>query len=76
MNGGVFCRTKILHLYIAPGHNYFGQHGRPPDRHPAIEVRRIGWMDEAFGPGAEQFLQGRGGLRAQILTDGELCVEP
>jgi hypothetical protein len=30
------------------------------------------WMDEAFAPGAEQFLKGRGGLRAAILTNGIL----
>ena len=30
------------------------------------------WMDRAFGPGAEQALKGRGGLRAVILTDGVL----
>ncbi len=30
------------------------------------------WMDSALGPGAEQWLQGRGGLRARILTDGIL----
>jgi len=30
------------------------------------------WMDQAFGPGAEQALHGRGGLRAAILTDGTL----
>jgi MOSC domain-containing protein YiiM len=33
------------------------------------------WMDHAFAPGAEHFLQNRGGLRAQILTDGTLRVE-
>ena len=33
------------------------------------------WMDGAFGPGAEHFLQGRGGLRAQILDGGTLRVE-
>jgi MOSC domain-containing protein YiiM len=33
------------------------------------------WMDEAFAPGAEHFLQNRGGLRAQILTSGILRVE-
>jgi len=32
------------------------------------------WMDQAFGPGAEAALQGRGGLRARILTDGMLKV--
>lgn len=30
------------------------------------------WMDEAIGPGAEAALQGRGGLRARILTSGTL----
>ena len=34
------------------------------------------WMDHVFGAGAEQFLQGRGGLRARILSDGNLRVEP
>jgi len=28
------------------------------------------WMDQAFGPGAERALEGRGGLRAVILNDG------
>lgn len=32
------------------------------------------WMDEAIGPGAEEFLRGRGGLRALILDDGEIRV--
>jgi len=30
------------------------------------------WMNSALGPGAETWLQGRGGLRARILTDGVL----
>jgi MOSC domain-containing protein YiiM len=33
------------------------------------------WMDAAFAPGAEHFLQRRGGLRAQILSDGKLRVD-
>lgn len=37
------------------------------------ECRPCYWMNEAFGPGAEDFLKGRGGLRAKILTDGILC---
>jgi MOSC domain-containing protein YiiM len=32
------------------------------------------WMDVAIAPGAEQFLAGRGGLRARILTDGILSA--
>ncbi len=33
------------------------------------------WMHQAFAPGAENFLKGRGGLRAAILTDGFLRIE-
>jgi MOSC domain-containing protein YiiM len=28
----------IPQLYISPGHNFFGHHGREPDKFPAIEV--------------------------------------
>jgi MOSC domain-containing protein YiiM len=30
------------------------------------------WMNSALGAGAEEWLKGRGGLRARILTDGVL----
>jgi MOSC domain. len=33
------------------------------------------WMDRAFGVGAEKLLQGNGGLRAAILSDGKLRVK-
>jgi len=36
------------------------------------ECRPCYWMDRAMAPGAEDFLKGRGGLRAEILTDGVL----
>jgi len=39
------------------------------------ECRPCYWMDQAFGPGAERFLKGQGGLRAIILTDGNLRVD-
>jgi MOSC domain-containing protein YiiM len=148
--------VEICHLYISPGHNFVGHHGREPDTHPMIEVPMIEciagrgirgdryfdfkddykgqitffsaevfdelcgvleicdcspalarrnvitrgvdlndlidsdfevqgicfhgtqecspcyWMNGAFGPGAEEFLRGRGGLRARILRDGQL----
>ncbi len=34
------------------------------------------WMDRAFAPGAEKALAKRGGLRAEILSDGWLATEP
>jgi MOSC domain-containing protein YiiM len=151
--------VKIRHLYLSPGHNFFGHHGQPAGKHPNVEVSEIEcvagrgvkgdrffdfkddykgqitffaqeifaslcaelklaekspglsrrnvivegvdlnmlvgvdfaiqgvkfrgmsecapchWMDQAFGPGAEHFLQGRGGLRATILTSGFLRAD-
>jgi MOSC domain-containing protein YiiM len=148
----------IRQIFISPGHNYFGHHGRLPDEHPLVEVDRIDcvaghgirgdrfydykerykgqitffsvevferlrenfqitdksagalrrnvivsgidvneligeefeiqgvrlrgtghckpcyWLDHAFAPGTEEFLEGNGGLRAEILTDGSIAV--
>jgi MOSC domain-containing protein YiiM len=36
------------------------------------ECRPCYWMDQAFAPGANEFLKGRGGLRAEIMSDGVL----
>ncbi|RKX34796.1 MAG: molybdenum cofactor biosysynthesis protein [Verrucomicrobia bacterium] len=36
------------------------------------ECRPCYWMDSAFGPGAEEALKGKGGLRARILEGGTL----
>lgn len=38
----------------------------------AEECRPCYWMDAALVPGAEAWLQGRGGLRCRILSDGWL----
>jgi len=40
------------------------------------ECKPCYWMDRAFAPGAEDALQGRGGVRAAILTDGVLHRGP
>jgi MOSC domain-containing protein YiiM len=40
--------------------------------HGTQECRPCYWMDRAVAAGAEEFLKGRGGLRARILTDGTL----
>lgn len=150
---------NITAIYISPGHNYFGRHGKPSGEHaiasvssvecvagrgligdrfldykkdyagqitffsgevyeelqaalqpmgrsPAVlrrnvitrgadlnaligvefelqGVRFLGtrecspcyWMEQAFAPGAEAWLKGRGGLRAKILTSGTLRVD-
>ena len=40
--------------------------------HGTEESRPCHWMNGAIAPGAKEFLQGRGGLRAKILSDGTL----
>ena len=42
----------------------------------AEECSPCRWMNFALGPGAEEWLKGRGGLRARILTDGVLRRDP
>ena len=32
------------------------------------------WLDQAFAPGTEDFLEGNGGLRAEILSGGLIAV--
>jgi hypothetical protein len=39
------------------------------------ECRPCNWMDSSIGLGAENWLKGRGGLRARILTDGFLLAD-
>jgi MOSC domain-containing protein YiiM len=40
-----------------------------------VEAKPCFWMDQAFAPGAEEAMKGRGGLRAKILSDGMLRVD-
>lgn len=151
--------VHVAHLFVSPGHNFFGHHGQHAGEHPIVAVeqmecvagrgiqgdrffdfkenykgqitffagevfeevcRQVGavgkspgvtrrnvittgmdlnalvgktfeiqgvrfegvgecspcyWMNGAIGPGAEEALRGRGGLRARILTDGWLRVD-
>lgn len=62
---GVDLNTLIGEEFIFQGVRFRGME----------ECKPCYWMDEAFAPGAEEFLRGRGGLRAVILSDGKLCVE-
>jgi len=33
--------VEICHLYVSPGHNFVGHHGREPDAYPMIEVAEL-----------------------------------
>jgi MOSC domain-containing protein YiiM len=32
---------RIEHLYLSPGHNYFGHHGQPAGKHPILSVPSV-----------------------------------
>ena len=150
---------RVCHLFISPGHNFYGRHGQPAGEHPILPVAQIEcvagrgirgdrffdykenykgqitffamevfealcrdlslphalpqatrrnafvrgadlnsligkefeiqgvrfegaeeskpcqWMNLALGPGAEEWLRGRGGLRCRIISDGVLRSE-
>ncbi len=35
---------RLRHLFISPGHNYYGHHGQSPSGHPMVEVQAIECM--------------------------------
>jgi MOSC domain-containing protein YiiM len=61
--------TSSIDLNELIGQDFEIQGGR---FHGMEECRPCYWMNRAITPGAEEFLKGRGGLRAKILSDGEL----
>jgi MOSC domain-containing protein YiiM len=32
---------RIKHLFISPGHNFFGHHGEPPGEHPMLDCAEV-----------------------------------
>ncbi len=40
----------------------------------AEEAKPCYWMNQAFAPGAEEALRGKGGLRAKALTSGRISI--
>jgi len=62
---GVNLNTLIDKEFVVQGVHFLGM----------AECSPCHWMDRAFAPGAEKELEGNGGLRARILTDGILGVD-
>ena len=63
----VFTRKVDLNELIGRDFEVQGVHF-----HGTEESRPCDWMNRAIAAGAREFLKGRGGLRARILTDGML----
>lgn len=56
---------RIRHLYLSPGHNYFGHHGLPAGEHPIMEVPSIHCL-AGRGIEGDRFLDFKPGYKGQI----------
>ncbi len=70
---------RILHLYISPGHNFFGHHGQPADEHPTLDVPEIHCVP-GRGIEGDRFYDYKTGYKGQITffareVYGRLCEE-
>ena len=70
---------KIRHLYISPGHNYFGRHEQPAGTNPTIEVPEIecvagrGIRDDRFFDYKENYKGQVTFLAAEVFD--EVCAQ-
>ncbi|MHA3775519.1 MOSC domain-containing protein [Verrucomicrobiota bacterium sgz303538] len=58
-------RIRIKHLYISPGHNYFGHHGREASQYELVEVQDIRCV-AGHGIEGDRFFDFRPGYKGQI----------
>jgi MOSC domain-containing protein YiiM len=56
---------RIEHIYISPGHNYVGRHGKEPERHAATEVDRAQCV-AGQGIVGDRFFGHREGYKGQV----------
>ena len=56
---------RIKHLFISPGHNFFGHHGAPAGTHPTVEVPEISCL-AGRGIEGDRFLDFKPGYKGQI----------
>ena len=57
--------VRIRHLFISPGHNYFGHHGRSPSTHATVEVDELDCI-AGRGIRGDRFLDFKDNYKGQI----------
>lgn len=70
---------RIQHLFISPGHNYFGRYGRVPGEHPVLEVPEVRCI-AGRGIEGDRFFDFKPNYKGQITFFAEevyeqLCAE-
>ena len=58
-------RIRIKHLFISPGHNYFGHHGKEPSTHPMVEQSEVHCL-AGRGIEGDRFLDYKDDYKGQI----------
>src|SRR4051812_17890726 len=69
---------RIRHIYLSPGHNFFGHHEREPSTHPMLEVREVRCL-AGRGLEGDRFLDYKKNYKGQITffaqeVYDELCT--
>jgi len=57
--------VKVRHLYISPGHNFFGRQGLPAGEHPLVECAEIRCV-AGRGIAGDRFFDFKDGYKGQI----------
>jgi MOSC domain-containing protein YiiM len=57
--------VKVRHIYISPGHNFFGRHELPPGDHPLVERAEIRCV-AGRGIEGDRFFDFKHGYKGQI----------
>ena len=57
--------VKLLHLYISPGHNFFGRHGKPAGKHPTLELESVECV-AGQGLRGDRFFNFKGDYKGQV----------
>ena len=57
--------VAIRHIFISPGHNFFGRHGQTAGDHPALDVRAVNCR-AGFGLEGDRFYGYRPGYKGQV----------
>jgi len=57
--------ARLEHIFISPGHNFFGHHGNPPDDHPLHAVDQVKCL-AGRGLEGDRFLDYKANYSGQI----------
>lgn len=61
---------RVQRLFVSPGHNYIGHHGRPPGEHPILEVTSVRCL-AGRGLEGDRYLDHKDNFKGQITFFAE-----